>query len=81
MDMYGVYKILRCMSKIRLYTKLLRIHLFSVFTISIPRALVVLVTLGLLIVKTLLLLHFTLVTEISNDLPYMYTNSMDNQIL
>ena len=38
------------MSKNRLYTKMLRIHLFSIKT---PQALVVLVPLGLLIVKTL----------------------------
>ena len=32
---------------------MLRIHLFSIFTIKTPRALAVLVSLGLLIVKTL----------------------------
>ena len=35
----GVYKRLHCLSKIRLYTKMLRIHLFSIFTIKTPRTL------------------------------------------
>jgi len=39
--------------KKRLYTKMIRIHLFSYFTIKTPRALDALVRLGLLIVKTL----------------------------
>ena len=33
----GVYTILRCMSKNRLYTKMLRIHSFNIFTIKTPR--------------------------------------------
>jgi len=41
-------KTLRCLSKNRLYTKMLRIHLFSIFTIKTPLA-----PLGLLIAKTL----------------------------
>jgi len=61
-----VYKyILRCMEifcclfENRLDTKMLRIHLFSIFAIKTPRTLVVLASLGLLIVKTLtnVLLH------------------------
>jgi len=43
---------LRCLSKNRLYTKMLRIHLFSIFTIKTPKALAALAPLGLLIVKT-----------------------------
>jgi len=43
----------RCMSKNRLYTKMLRIHLFSIFTIKTPRTLAALAPLVLLIVKTL----------------------------
>jgi len=46
-------KILRCLSKNRLYTKMLRIHLFSIFTIKTPRALPALAPLGLLIVKSM----------------------------
>ena len=45
-----VYNILRCVSKNRLYTKMLRIHLFSILTIKTPRALTALAP---LIVKTL----------------------------
>ena len=45
----GVYTILRCLSKNRLYTKMLRIHLFSIFTIKTPQALTALAS----IVKTL----------------------------
>jgi len=33
----GVYKILRWLFKNRLYTNMLRIHLFSIFTIKTPR--------------------------------------------
>ena len=36
---YFVYQILRCLSKNRLYTKMLTIHLFSTFTIKTPQAL------------------------------------------
>ena len=58
----GTNEILRRLSKNRLYTKMLRIHLFSIFTINSPQALVALAPLGLLIVKTLtsvlFLLHF-----------------------
>ena len=58
----GINEILRRLSKNRLYTKMLRIHLFSIFTINSPRALAALAPLGLLIVKTLtsvlFLLHF-----------------------
>jgi len=36
---WGVYKILRWASKNRLYTKMLRIHLFSIFTIKTQQAL------------------------------------------
>jgi len=46
-------KILHCLSINRLYTKMLRIHLFSIFTIKTPRAHAALTPLGLLIVKTL----------------------------
>ena len=42
-----------CLTKNRLYTKMLRIHLFSIFTIKTPRALAALTPVGLLIVKTL----------------------------
>ena len=35
----GVYKIWRCPSKTRLYTKMLRIHLFCIFIIKTPQAL------------------------------------------
>ena len=35
----GVYKLLRCLSKNRLYTKMFRIHLFSIFTSCCTRAL------------------------------------------
>jgi len=48
-----VQKYMRCLSKNRLDTKLFRMHLFSVFTIKISRALTALAPLGLLIVKTL----------------------------
>ena len=44
---------LRSQTKRRLYTKMLRIHLFSIFTIKTPRALAALTPVGLLIVKTL----------------------------
>ena len=49
----GVFEILRRQSKNRVLTKMLRIHLFSIFTIKTPRALAALAPLGLLIVKTL----------------------------
>ena len=39
--------------EIRLFTKMLRIHLFSIFTIKTLRALAVLAPLGLLLVMTL----------------------------
>jgi len=42
-----------CLSKNRLDTKLLRIHLFGVFTIKRTRSLAALAPLDLLIVKTL----------------------------
>jgi len=41
------------LSKNRLYTKMLRIHLFNIFTIKTPRALAALTPSGLLIVKIL----------------------------
>ena len=44
---------LRYLSKTRLRTKMLRIHLFSFFTIKTPWALIALAPLDLLIVKTL----------------------------
>ena len=44
---------LRCLSKNRLYTNMLKIHLFGIFTIKTPRVLAALPPLGLLIVKTL----------------------------
>ena len=47
-----VQKYMPCLSKYRLDTTLLRIHLFSVFTIKRPRAIAALAPLGLLIVKT-----------------------------
>jgi len=43
-------KIFRCLSKNRLYTKMLKIYLFRIFTIKTPRDLVALTP---LIVKTL----------------------------
>jgi len=46
-------EILRCLFKYKVYTKMLRIHLFSIFTIKTPRALAALAPLGLFIVKTL----------------------------
>jgi len=49
----AVYGILRWLSKNRLYTKMRRIHLFSVFTIKRPQPLAALAHLGLLNVKTL----------------------------
>ena len=48
----GIYNLLSCL-KNRLYTEMLKIHLFSIFTIKTPRALAALTPLGLLIVKTL----------------------------
>ena len=56
----GTNEILRRLSKNRLYTKMLRIHLFSIFTINSPRALAALAPLGLLIVKTLTSVLFLL---------------------
>ena len=41
------------MSKNRLYPKMLRIHVFSIFTIKTPRAVAALAPLGHLISKTL----------------------------
>jgi len=41
----GVYKMLRCQPKSRLCTKMLRIHLFGIFTIKTPRALAALTAL------------------------------------
>ena len=35
----SVYKLLRRLSKYRVYNKMLRIHVFSIFTIKTPRAL------------------------------------------
>ena len=49
----GVYKTLRCLSKTRLYIKMLRILLLSTFTIEMPHALTALVPLDLLILKTM----------------------------
>ena len=49
----SVYEIFRCLSKSRLYTQMLRIHLFSIFTVKTPQGLSVLALLGHLIVKTL----------------------------
>jgi len=46
-------EISRFLTKNRLYTKMLRIHVFSVVTIKTPQALAALVPLGFLIVKTL----------------------------
>jgi len=48
-----VYKTLHCLSKNRLYTQMLRIHLISIFTIKKPRALSALASFGPFIVKTL----------------------------
>ena len=47
------YEILRCLFKNRLFTEMLRIHLFSIFTIKTPRTLAAPAPLGLLIVNTL----------------------------
>ena len=61
MDMFLITKILdlayvenyiRCLSQNKSDTKLFRVYLFTVFTIKRPRALASLVSLGLLIVKT-----------------------------
>ena len=49
----GVYKILRYLSKNALYTKMLRMHLFSICTIKTPRALTALAPLDFCMVKTL----------------------------
>ena len=43
----AVYKILRYLSKKGLYIKILKIHVFSIFTIKTPRALDALAPLGL----------------------------------
>ena len=48
-----IYNILYCVSKNRLYFKMLRIHLFGASTINAPRALAALAPLDLLIVNTL----------------------------
>jgi len=48
-----VQKYIRCLSKNRLDSKLLRIHLFSVLTIKRPRSSAALAPLCFLIVKTL----------------------------
>jgi len=50
---YVVQMYMLCLSKNRLDTELLRIHLFSVFTIKRLRALAVIAPLGFLILKTL----------------------------
>ena len=42
-----LYGILRCLSKIDYYTEMLKIHVFSRFTIKTPRFVDVLTTLGL----------------------------------
>jgi len=61
MDMFLITKILdlayvenyiRCLSQNKSDTMLFRVYLFTVFTIKRPRALASLVSLGLLIVKT-----------------------------
>ena len=44
---------MRCLSKDRLYPKMLRKHLFSIFTIKTPRTLAAFVPLYLFIIKTL----------------------------
>jgi len=64
---HGVYKLFRCLSKNRLYTKMLRIHLFSIVIIKTPRTLAAIVLLRILNVKTLkivLLLLHTLYKEL-----------------
>jgi len=68
----GVFKLLRCLSKF-FYTKMLRIHLFSIFTSKTPRALAALAPLGILIVKTLtnVLLTITLKPTVS-DICYIW---------
>ena len=48
MEILRCMNILRCMSKNRLYTKMLRIHLFSVFIIKTPRDLTALASQNLL---------------------------------
>ena len=55
MEILQCMEVLYCLSKNRLYTKMLRIHLFSIFTIKTPQALAVLMPLGLLIMKNVLL--------------------------
>ena len=57
-----------CLSKNRLYSKMLRIHLFSIFIIKMPQDLAVLAPLGLLIVKTQ--------TMYSNYYVYLIINEM-----
>ena len=49
----SVYKILRRLSKNRLYTEMLRVHSFSIFIIKTPQALTALAPLGLVIINTL----------------------------
>jgi len=57
-------EILRCLSKNRIYTKMLRIHLFSIFTIKDTTGSHWPTHLGLLIVKTLTnVLTFTSIPE------------------
>ena len=64
---------LRSQTKRRLYTKMLRIHLFSIFTIKMPRALAALAPLGLLIVKTLTnVLYYSLLFICLNYYYYIF---------
>ena len=53
MEILRCMDIMRCLSKHRVYTKMLRIYLFSIFTIKGSRILAALAPLDLLIVKTL----------------------------
>ena len=52
LDLAYVQNYMRCLSQNKSDTKLLRVYLFTVFTIKRPRALASLAPLGLLIVKT-----------------------------
>ena len=53
MEILRRIEILRCLSKNRVDTNMLRIHVFSIFSIKTPRTLATLAPLGILIVKTL----------------------------
>ena len=79
MDMFLITKILdltyvqnymRCLSQNKSDTKLFRVYLFTVFTIKRPRTLASLAHLGLLIVKTVTNIIFTITCF--NNTNYLY---------